>query len=115
MAAAGLRFSTMNITNDYVDMSLKMLAGASRNVNSTGYVGQVVNPITFDRVDTQSPEGQSFIILAYAAYNDWDKAGKPGNPGDKDPLGDKGNSGRASFTAAAGLAAIASTLAYVLA
>jgi hypothetical protein len=112
VAAAGLRFSTMNLTNDYVDMSLTLLGGASRNVNSSGYLNHVVNPMTFVNETTESPEGQSFMILAYAAYNDWDKAGRPGNTKTgSDPL-----AGAASPGAALGVPAIlaAAALAYVL-
>lgn len=119
MAATGFRFAAMNITNDYVDMSLKMLASVSKNVNATGYLNKVVSPMTFAHESTSSPEGQSFMILAYAAYNDWDAAGKPGANGSSgDPLGDgnndKKNSARSSATAATGLAAVAGALAFVL-
>jgi len=116
MASAGFRFSTMNITNEYVDMSLTMLAGASSNVNSTGYLNKVTDPMAFVSEGTYSPEGQSFIILAYAAYNDWDAAGKPGNTHDKsDPLSGNSAAPRVFSAAAPILAALAGSLAYVLA
>ncbi|BEJ15350.1 hypothetical protein CspHIS471_0411170 [Cutaneotrichosporon sp. HIS471] len=86
MASAGLRMSTLNLTNDHVDASTKMLAAASRNVNSTGYLNNVTDPYSFHRPGTSSPEGNAFVVLGYAAYNDWEKMGKPGNTRGKDPL-----------------------------
>lgn len=118
MAAAGLRFSTMNITNDYVDMSLKLLAGASRNVNSTGYLNNVTNPLKFVSEGNQSPEGQSFLLLAYAAYNDWNAMGKPGNKRNKtDPLSDIQNekSSAMGLTATPFVATLLASLVWVLA
>lgn len=81
MAAAGLRLSTLNLTNAYVNMSLTLLSAASNNVNSTGYLTQVTNPNSFSVQGTVSPEGQSFVILAYSAYNQWAAQGSPGNTG----------------------------------
>ncbi|GMK56851.1 hypothetical protein CspeluHIS016_0306910 [Cutaneotrichosporon spelunceum] len=86
MASAGLRMSTLNLTNDHVDAATRMLAGASRNVNSTGYLTNVTDPYSFYKPGTYSPEGNAFVILGYAAYKDWEKMGKPGNTRGKDPL-----------------------------
>lgn len=88
MASAGFRMSTLNLTNDHVDLASGMLAGASRNVNSTGYITNVTDPYKFSEPGTYSPEGNSFVLLAYAAYNEWDKMGQPGNTHGKDPLSD---------------------------
>ncbi len=97
MASAGFRMSTLNLTNDHVEMAVDMLAGASRNVNSTGYLINVTDPYSFHKPGTYSPEGNAFVVLGYAAYNDWDKMGKPGNTRGKDPL--KGGSGRVAASA----------------
>ncbi|AFR94210.1 hypothetical protein C343_02279 [Cryptococcus neoformans C23] len=84
----GLRLSTLGITNDYVDMALGLLSAASSYVNSTGYLTQVVNPLDFSKQGEESPEGQSFLVMAYAAHKDWDDAGRAGHTGD-DGLGSK--------------------------
>ncbi|KAK8853391.1 hypothetical protein IAR55_004095 [Kwoniella newhampshirensis] len=88
-AATGLRLSTLNITNNYVNTSLNMLSALSTHVNSTGYLTQVVNPNDFTKQGDHSPEGQSFVVMAYAAYKEWDALGRAGAPGGGggDPLG----------------------------
>lgn len=68
----------MGVTNDYVPMGLRLLAAVSRNVNETGHLGQVTDPYSFSRQGEYSPEGQTFVVMAYAAYNDWDDAGRNG-------------------------------------
>lgn len=80
IAATGLRMSTLNLTNDYVEPSLQMLAAASRNVNDEGYLTHVTNPQLFKVEGENSPEGQTFMILAYSAYKDWVAQGKQGAP-----------------------------------
>ncbi|WRT70037.1 uncharacterized protein IL334_007031 [Kwoniella shivajii] len=88
MASTGLRLSTLNITDNYVPNSLKLLAAVSSYINSTGYLTQVVNPYDFTKEGTYSPEGQSFVVMAYAAYKEWDSLGRKGsNAGKDDPLG----------------------------
>ncbi|WWC91904.1 uncharacterized protein L201_006853 [Kwoniella dendrophila CBS 6074] len=88
IAATGLRLSTLNITDKYVPDSLKILAGVSSYVNSTGYLTQVVNPYDFSKQGTYSPEGQSFVVMGYAAYKEWDSLGRKGSTSGKDdPLG----------------------------
>nr|ODN86755.1 hypothetical protein L203_04005 [Cryptococcus depauperatus CBS 7841] len=79
LSTVGLRLSTLNITNDYVDTSLNLLSAASSYVNSTGYLTNVVNPLDFSKPSDHSPEGQSFLIMAYAAHKDWDNAGRAGH------------------------------------
>nr|XP_031861582.1 uncharacterized protein CI109_002811 [Kwoniella shandongensis]KAA5528654.1 hypothetical protein CI109_002811 [Kwoniella shandongensis] len=86
-AATGLRLSTLNITNNYVNTSLNLLAAVSSRVNSTGFLTQVVNPNDFTKQGDHSPEGQSFVVLAYAAYKEWDSLGKNGYSNKDDPLG----------------------------
>ena len=74
--------STMNVTNDYVPFGLRLLAAVSRNVNETGHLGQVTDPYSFSVEGDYSPEGQSFVVMAYAAYNEWDAAGRGGADGE---------------------------------
>lgn len=90
IAATGLRMSTLGLTNDYVNPSLQMLSAASKNVNETGYLTHVTNPMLFKVEGDSSPEGQTFIILAYAAYKDWVSQGKQGvdKKHKKNPLDD---------------------------
>lgn len=74
---------------------------------------QVTDPLKFTIEGTESPEAQSFVILAYAAYKDWDKMGKPGNTKSKnDPLTDA--AGRVSVHVGAVLA-VAASMFWVLA
>lgn len=80
----------MNLTNDYIPMGLKLLAAVSRQVNETGHLGQVTDPYSFSREGDYSPEGQSFVVMAYAAYNDWDAAGRGGADGESLQVGDNG-------------------------
>jgi hypothetical protein len=42
---------------------------------------QVVNPLDFQTQGEQSPEGQAFVVLAYAGYNDWKALGSQGGDG----------------------------------
>ncbi|WVQ84742.1 hypothetical protein IAT38_006899 [Cryptococcus sp. DSM 104549] len=93
MASVGLRLSTLNITSSHVTSSLSLLSAASSYVNSTGYLTQVVNPLDFTKQGTESPEGQSFLILGYAAHKDWDAAGRQGHTED-DGLGKNSQAGR---------------------
>lgn len=74
--------STMNLTNSYVPMGLRLLAAVSRNVNETGHLGQVTDPYSFSRQGDYSPEGQSFVVMAYSAYDEWDAAGRQGADGE---------------------------------
>lgn len=73
--------STLNRTNDYVPMGLRMLSGVGRNINSTGHLTQVTDPYSFSVEGDYSPEGQSFVVMAYAAYNEWDTEGRGGADG----------------------------------
>lgn len=87
MASTAFRLSTMNVTDQWVNMGSSLLSGASNHVNSTGHLNNVVNPLAFDKEADESPEGQSFIILGYAAYKQWDQRGAPGKNVSGDPLG----------------------------
>jgi hypothetical protein len=80
--------STLNLTDSFIPMSIQLLTAVSNHVNSTGYLTQVVNPNRFDQQGDSSPEGQSFVILAYAAYRDWVNLGRKNGPGNgSDELG----------------------------
>ncbi|WVR09593.1 hypothetical protein IAU60_006664 [Kwoniella sp. DSM 27419] len=86
-AATGFRLSTLGITDGHVMNSIKLLTAVSSHVNSTGYLGQVVNPFDFGKQGTVSSEGQSFVVMAYAAYKEWDSLGRKGYDSKDDPLG----------------------------
>lgn len=68
-------------------MGIQLLSAVSSRVNSTGYVGDVVNPFDFSSQGAESSEAQSFVIMAYAAYDEWTALGRPGNTGGDNPLG----------------------------
>jgi hypothetical protein len=104
--------SNQNLTNDYVPMGLKMLAAVSRQINSTGHLGQVTDPYSFSVQGDYSPEGQSFVVMAYAAHNDWEAQGSEGANGETLEVGDKGNgAGRLAWSAGLVLMAVAGGLA----
>jgi len=88
--------SNQNLTNDYIPMGIKMLAAVSRQVNSTGHLGQVTDPYSFSVQGDYSPEGQSFVVMAYAAYNDWETQGSEGANGETLEVGDDSGAGRLS-------------------
>lgn len=72
----------MDRTNDYVPMGLRLLAAVSRKVNDTGHLTQVTDPYSFSVQGDYSPEGQSFVVMAYSAYQEWDAAGREGADGE---------------------------------
>ncbi len=99
--------STLNLTNSYVNISTTLLSAVSTKVNSAGYLNQVVDPNDFSSQGAQSPEGQSFVVLAYAAYNEWDAMGRPGESGSsKSPLGKNSEAGRAVVCGIGGVVAV---------
>lgn len=90
----------MNLTNDYVPMGVRLLSAVSRQINETGHLGQVTDPYSFSREGDYSPEGQAFVVMAYAAYEEWDAAGREG--ADDSSLED-GASGRMAGVSVMGL------------
>lgn len=42
---------------------------------SSGWLTPVVNPNSFSQEGSQSPEGQAFVVMMYAAWRDWVDAG----------------------------------------
>lgn len=54
----------------------------------------MVNPNSFGAQGTESPEGQSFVILAYSAFKEWEQRGQSGFNGSGDPLGKGSAAGR---------------------
>ncbi|WVQ94887.1 hypothetical protein IAU59_001972 [Kwoniella sp. CBS 9459] len=106
-AAVGFRLSQLNITDAYTPNATALLGAASTYVNSTGYLGQVVNPFDFSKQGSESAEGQSFMVMAYAAYKEWDSLGRKGVSTSDDPLGESSSAvARLSAGAGAGVAAV---------
>ncbi|TYJ51300.1 hypothetical protein B9479_008132, partial [Cryptococcus floricola] len=105
-AAVGLRLSTLNISSTHLTTSLTLLSSLSSYVNSTGFLTQTVNPLDFSSSSgsgvgegdgdggSGSPEGQAFVVMAYAAHREWDRLGREGGGGG-DGLG--GTSGALSL------------------
>jgi hypothetical protein len=106
--------STLNLTNDYVPMGIKMLSAVSAKVNSTGWVTQVVDPYNFVQQGAESAEAQSFVVMAYAAYDQWTKAGRQGNSGGDHPLGDESGAARAFGWSAACVVGVVGVLGWSL-
>lgn len=50
-------------------------------INSAGWLNPVVNPTSFSDLGTESPEGQSFVLMLEAARKDWQSAGSKGQNG----------------------------------
>lgn len=94
-------------------MALNLLSSASRYVsNSTGVLEQVVDPLDWSKQGQDSPEGQSFMIMAYAAHGDWDRAGRKGATGvDGDGLGGYTSGAVARWGAGMGATAVAALVA----
>lgn len=49
-------------------------------IASNGTLLQAVNPLSWDVIGSQSPEGQAFVLLLQAAYRDyesWKNSGAP--------------------------------------
>jgi hypothetical protein len=71
----------MGLTNAHIPFAINTLSSVSSYVNSTGYLTQVVNPLDFQSQGDSSPEGQAFVVLAYAGYEDWKAQGSQGGDG----------------------------------
>ncbi|OCF43696.1 hypothetical protein I317_02448 [Kwoniella heveanensis CBS 569] len=108
-AATGFRLSQLNITDAYTPNATALLGAASSYVNSTGYLTQVVNPYDFSKQGGESAEGQSFMVMAYAAYKEWDSLGRKGVNTKDDPLGES-SSAPARFGTGVGAGALALVL-----
>lgn len=106
--------STLNLTNNYVPMGINMLSAVSAKVNSSGYVTQVVDPYDWSRQGGDSAEAQSFVMMAYAAYNEWDAQGRPGNQAGENPLGDESGAGRLVASGMAVVLGVAGVLGWSL-
>jgi hypothetical protein len=96
-----------NISTDYIPMGLRMLAAVSRQVNSTGHLGQVTDPYSFSVQGDYSPEGQSFVVMAYAAYQEWDAQGRDGANGEGLTAGDDSGAQRLAGAWAGAFAVLA--------
>ncbi|WVF67288.1 hypothetical protein IAT40_002038 [Kwoniella sp. CBS 6097] len=107
-AAAGFRLSQLNITDAYTPNATALLSAASTYVNSTGYLTQVVNPFDFTKQGGESAEGQSFMVMAYSAYKEWDSLGRKGVDSKDDPLGES-SSGVARWAGASPVVVLAGT------
>jgi hypothetical protein len=46
--------------------------------DSNGWLTPVVNPYNIGVQGSQSPEGQAFVVMMQAAWNDWVNAGSTG-------------------------------------
>lgn len=50
-------------------------ATSSKHITSTGWLTPVVDPHSFHQAGTESAEGQAFVLMMYAARNDWIASG----------------------------------------
>lgn len=72
MASAALRLSTLGLNSDYVTFGEQIHSTiAARYLNSSGYLTNAVDPINWSEQGTESPEGQAFVVLMQAAYDEY--------------------------------------------
>lgn len=72
MGSAALRLSTLGLNNDYVTFGEQIHSTiGARYLNSSGYLTHAVDPIVWDQQGDESPEGQAFVVLLQAAYDDY--------------------------------------------
>lgn len=107
IAYAGYRLSTLNLTSSYTNMSSILLGATSAHVNSSGFLTDAVDPLNWSKQGSESPEGQSFMVMAYAAYDAWVSQGQQGDA-EKNPLEQSaaGRTAAVSAGVALGLAAL---------
>lgn len=68
------RFSPSEIPGRMLNFANKTLSLVNDNLSPDGWVLNTVNPYTFNvpsAPDEHSPEGQAFVLLLQAAWNDW--------------------------------------------
>ncbi|KAJ9091754.1 hypothetical protein QFC19_008964 [Naganishia cerealis] len=76
LAAVAYRLATMNLTTAHVGFANQIHSTvAARHINSTGYLTGAVDPLSFGKQGTYSPEGQAFVLLMQAAYKDYISGG----------------------------------------
>ncbi len=52
-----------------------------QHFTADGWLTPVVNPHSYGNEGSESAEGQAFVLMMQAAYQDWVDAGSPGNDG----------------------------------
>ncbi|KAJ9120031.1 hypothetical protein QFC22_002928 [Naganishia vaughanmartiniae] len=76
LAASAYRLATLNLTTAHVDFANQIHSTvAARHINSTGYLTGAVDPLSFGKQGTYSPEGQAFVLLMQAAYKEYIASG----------------------------------------
>lgn len=72
LAATMYRLAALDITPAYVPYANKIYSTiAEKYINETGYLTGAVDPLKFNVMGTESPEGQAFVLMMHAAYRDY--------------------------------------------
>jgi rhamnogalacturonyl hydrolase YesR len=76
LAYSAFRLSTMGVTSDYTGFANQIHSTVFGNhIASNGTLTGAVDPLSFAEQGTGSPEGQSFVLLMQAAYQEFRSAG----------------------------------------
>lgn len=89
LAYSAFRLSTMGFTNDHTGFANQVHSTVvGRHLADNGTLTDAVDPLVWDRLGTAgSPEGQSFVLLMQAAYNEYRTAGGSDDTEGKDESG----------------------------
>ncbi|GAA5978549.1 hypothetical protein JCM5350_003136 [Sporobolomyces pararoseus] len=76
LASSAFRLATLDSSSstDYsaiLRSALTIRAAVNSHVGSSGWLSQVVDPLSFAQEAQTSPEGQAFVLLLQAAYRDY--------------------------------------------
>jgi rhamnogalacturonyl hydrolase YesR len=81
LAYSAFRLSTMGFTSDHVGFANQIHSSVvGSHIAENGTLTEAVDPLVWDRQGTNgSPEGQSFVLLMQAAYNEYRSGGGEDN------------------------------------
>ncbi|KZW02485.1 glycoside hydrolase family 105 protein [Exidia glandulosa HHB12029] len=81
IAAATYRLSLLRSVHHHLPDAERVRKGLVARVDSDGWLAPVVDPESFAKQGTHSPEGQAFILLMHSAWRDWVADGSQGANG----------------------------------
>ena len=86
LAYSAFRLSTMGLSNDHTGFANQVHSTVvQRHLADNGTLTDAVDPLVWDRLGAEgSPEGQSFVLLMQAAYNDFRAGGGSDDTSGKD-------------------------------
>lgn len=85
IASSVFRLSVLSGKHQYLPQAMTYLSSLAAgnvstgaSIDSSGWLQPVVDPLTFNKQGTKSPESQSFVLLLDAAHKDWVSDGSKG-------------------------------------